>query len=231
MSVNFHANQYEQAFTPHRLQNWEIPQNEQGKYPKPQSGFTRIKANDRGHLLPNVPRERSSPWGSHVGTWDMPNKIPGNRVLNPTARCEDAVIKGHHSKQKANVVISGALKRCHTVEPLPVKADAGMYDQQPPMMEGPPKDYIEPPCPVVGVKSPVGQPLSPKPVTPMACAEGDVQEEARKLVSPLAQNNANAAAGGLKTPDADLQNRAEMQPSPKDRIVGMKSPTDLPQPN
>jgi hypothetical protein len=40
-------------------------------------GFTQIVASDKGHLLPGVKRSRESPWGTFVGTWDMPLKIPG----------------------------------------------------------------------------------------------------------------------------------------------------------
>uniref|UniRef100_A0A0B7BHL5 Cilia- and flagella-associated protein 126 n=1 Tax=Arion vulgaris TaxID=1028688 RepID=A0A0B7BHL5_9EUPU len=123
MSINFHANQYEQAFTPHRLQNWEVPKSEEGKHPNRHTGFTRVKANDRGHLLPNIPRVRSSPWGKYVGTWDMPKNIPGNQVLNPTARSDEALLKNKKIKEESDVILSGALKKCHTVDPLPVKMD------------------------------------------------------------------------------------------------------------
>ncbi|KAK3801188.1 hypothetical protein RRG08_028198 [Elysia crispata] len=263
MSINFHANQYEQAFTPHKIQNWEIPKNTKGKHPEPQSGFTRIKANDRGHLLTNVPKERSSPWGTFVGTWDMPNKIPGNRTLNPTARCEDAVLKAASMKEKTDVVINGAIKRCHTVDPLPVKMDApesqrpaGMVCQPGSGAGGEPQTTQ--PCIQVETThcsanqpramsrkesrdslrwpkakspvchSPVGNAQSPKPVTPMCVAEENVQQEAEQRVSPLAPKEKNAVIGGLNTPDADLQRRADKPPTPGDRITGMKSPTNNP---
>jgi len=171
--------------------------------------------------------------------------------------------KGASMKEKGEVVISGALKRCHTVDPLPVKMDApddlrpaGMICEPVGGVDGRPT--MDMPCPQVetthygsnqpramsrkvsaeglswpaakspGCKSPVGNIVSPKPVTPMAVADINVQEEARKLVSPLAQNNNNAVAGGLRTPDADLQNRAEAPPSPNNRITGMKSPQQIP---
>ncbi|XP_027946754.1 protein Flattop [Eumetopias jubatus] len=43
-------------------------------------GYTQIIVNDRGHLLPSVPRSKASPWGSFMGTWQMPLKIPPARV-------------------------------------------------------------------------------------------------------------------------------------------------------
>ena len=41
------------------------------------SGFSQVIANDRGHLLPGVPRSKECPWGKFVGTWEMPKKLPG----------------------------------------------------------------------------------------------------------------------------------------------------------
>uniref|UniRef100_A0A8V5GQR8 Protein Flattop n=1 Tax=Melopsittacus undulatus TaxID=13146 RepID=A0A8V5GQR8_MELUD len=69
--------QYEDAFSPPRLQNWSPPKHSEGSTP--------IIANDRGHLLPSVPRSQASPWGSFVGTWEMPSRIPPAR-LDLTAR-------------------------------------------------------------------------------------------------------------------------------------------------
>uniref|UniRef100_A0A8B9W5V6 Protein Flattop n=1 Tax=Bos mutus grunniens TaxID=30521 RepID=A0A8B9W5V6_BOSMU len=43
-------------------------------------GYTQIIANDRGHLLPSVPRSKASPWGSFMGTWQMPLKVPPARA-------------------------------------------------------------------------------------------------------------------------------------------------------
>ncbi|XP_033927218.1 protein Flattop [Melopsittacus undulatus] len=76
--------QYEDAFSPPRLQNWSVPL-PGPKPPKHSEGSTPIIANDRGHLLPSVPRSQASPWGSFVGTWEMPSRIPPAR-LDLTAR-------------------------------------------------------------------------------------------------------------------------------------------------
>ncbi|KAH9504549.1 hypothetical protein Btru_063142 [Bulinus truncatus] len=130
MSINFHANQYEKAFTSNRLQNWEVPKNTEGKFPRSKPGFTRILTDDRGHLLTNVPKERGSPWGNFVGTWDMPIKIPGNRITVPTARTEEAILRGHDLKEKGNLFLSGSNKKSRTVDPLPIKMDAP-EDQRP----------------------------------------------------------------------------------------------------
>ena len=73
------ALQYEQSFDSRRLQNWEL-RNKHRRRPLTKSGFTQIISNDRGHLLPSQPRSARSPWGTFVGTWDLPKKLPGNNL-------------------------------------------------------------------------------------------------------------------------------------------------------
>ncbi|XP_016065942.1 PREDICTED: protein Flattop [Miniopterus natalensis] len=110
MATNYSANQYEKAFSPKYLQNWSLAKpTKQLPHPLPppklkppdtfslsispstslppvpqnipsHEGYTQIIANDRGHLLPSVPRSKASPWGSFMGTWQMPLKIPPARV-------------------------------------------------------------------------------------------------------------------------------------------------------
>ncbi|XP_062048605.1 protein Flattop [Lepus europaeus] len=79
MATNYSANQYEKAFSPKYLQNWS-PAKPTKERISSHEGYTQIIANDRGHLLPSVPRSKASPWGSFLGTWQMPLKIPPARV-------------------------------------------------------------------------------------------------------------------------------------------------------
>ncbi|XP_066227436.1 protein Flattop [Saccopteryx leptura] len=79
MATNYSANQYEKAFSPRYLQNWSLTKPTKESIPS-HEGYTQIIANDRGHLLPSVPRSKASPWGSFMGTWQMPLKIPPARV-------------------------------------------------------------------------------------------------------------------------------------------------------
>ncbi|XP_067169674.1 protein Flattop [Apteryx mantelli] len=72
------------AAAPRGLQSWSVPRSAR-QHPLPRDGYTQIIANDRGHLLPSVPRSKASPWGTFLGTWDMPLKIPPAR-LNLTSR-------------------------------------------------------------------------------------------------------------------------------------------------
>ncbi|XP_045839122.1 protein Flattop [Meles meles] len=79
MATNYSANQYEKAFSPKYLRNWS-PAKPTKERISSHEGYTQIIANDRGHLLPSVPRSKASPWGSFMGTWQMPLKIPPARV-------------------------------------------------------------------------------------------------------------------------------------------------------
>ncbi|XP_077616193.1 protein Flattop [Crocuta crocuta] len=79
MATNYSANQYEKAFSPKYLQNWS-PAKPTKERISSHEGYTQFIANDRGHLLPSVPRSKASPWGSFMGTWQMPLKIPPARV-------------------------------------------------------------------------------------------------------------------------------------------------------
>ncbi|WAR05505.1 FLTOP-like protein [Mya arenaria] len=122
MSLHFSANQYEKNFKPTLLQNWEVPRAYRER-PRAFVGFTQIVASDRGHLLTGVKRSRESPWGTHIGTWDMPIKIPGNNMMNATARTENATLRLERIKSDGDIMLGGKLKQCKVPSPLPVKAD------------------------------------------------------------------------------------------------------------
>ncbi|KAK3581002.1 hypothetical protein CHS0354_013896 [Potamilus streckersoni] len=122
MSLHFSANQYDSAFKPKLLQNWEVP-SQYRERPRAFQGFTQIVANDKGHLLPGVKRSRVSPWGTFIGTWDMPRIIPGNKLTNSMARAEGAIYRLERVKSEGDIILSGALKRCKVPSPLPVKLD------------------------------------------------------------------------------------------------------------
>ncbi|XP_039459914.1 protein Flattop [Oreochromis aureus] len=83
MSSSYSANQYDSAFKPHRLQNWCETKHFRER-PSAQVGHTTFIADNRGHLLPGVGK-RGLAWPDFKGTWDLPARIPGQRI-NPTAR-------------------------------------------------------------------------------------------------------------------------------------------------
>ncbi|KAE8588700.1 hypothetical protein XENTR_v10022700 [Xenopus tropicalis] len=79
MATHYSANQYQSAFTPKQLQSWNVPKAYKER-PSDHDGYTQFIANERGHLLPGVPRSQKNPWGTFIGTWDLPTKIPPSKV-------------------------------------------------------------------------------------------------------------------------------------------------------
>ncbi|XP_063802981.1 protein Flattop isoform X2 [Pseudophryne corroboree] len=61
MAAHYSANQYQSSFNSNTLQNWNIPK----------------------------PYKEASPWGTFIGTWDMPTRIPPTK-LSLTSRSADA---------------------------------------------------------------------------------------------------------------------------------------------
>uniref|UniRef100_A0A8C5R602 Protein Flattop n=1 Tax=Leptobrachium leishanense TaxID=445787 RepID=A0A8C5R602_9ANUR len=89
MATNYSANQYQSAFNSCNLQNWRVANRYCKQRPSLHDGYTQFVANDHGHLLPDVPRSKENPWGSFVGTWDMPRRIPPAK-LKITSRSAEA---------------------------------------------------------------------------------------------------------------------------------------------
>lgn len=74
MASNFSANQFEKEFKAKSLCNWEVP-HWYPDHPRQRKVTTKFIANDRGHLLPNIERPKSSPWGRFLTTWQLPPVI------------------------------------------------------------------------------------------------------------------------------------------------------------
>ncbi|XP_008191580.2 uncharacterized protein LOC103312526 isoform X2 [Tribolium castaneum] len=103
MALHFSGNQFEQAYKPKVLRNWEVPKIYNDK-PRKRSGRTQIIANDRGHLLPGVPKSKGSPWGNFLGTWHLPKKIDRkkadelNGTFNKRLTCDEK--KRHETEEE-----------------------------------------------------------------------------------------------------------------------------------
>ncbi|KAM9828030.1 protein Flattop isoform 5-T5 [Syngnathus typhle] len=105
MSSNFSANQYNDAFKPQRLQNWCQPkqptkvmtalliclQTYHSKASTARQGRTTFIADNRGYLLPGKSK-RGRAWPDFKGTWDLPARIPAQRI-NPTARSQEGLAR------------------------------------------------------------------------------------------------------------------------------------------
>ncbi|XP_022169683.1 uncharacterized protein LOC111033309 isoform X2 [Myzus persicae] len=75
MSMNYTCNQFDKAYQPTRLGNWEVPKWHLNR-PKGRSTVTKVIANDRGHLLPGVQKTDQKHWaGLYLGTYQLPKRI------------------------------------------------------------------------------------------------------------------------------------------------------------
>uniref|UniRef100_A0A8C5DSI4 Protein Flattop n=1 Tax=Gouania willdenowi TaxID=441366 RepID=A0A8C5DSI4_GOUWI len=88
MAFNFSANQFENAFTSHRLQNWCVSE-QKSKRPRTRVGSTVIITDGRGHLLPGKKKSKSAQTDFR-GTWDLPSPITRHHI-NPTSRSKEGL--------------------------------------------------------------------------------------------------------------------------------------------
>lgn len=89
MSTSFSANQYDDAYIPKKLSNWQRPKLFDER-PRELQGYTSPIANDDGHLRAGFRRSNTGPLSTFVGTWDLPRRLPGTRIDIPTGRTDQA---------------------------------------------------------------------------------------------------------------------------------------------
>ncbi|XP_053515328.1 protein Flattop [Artibeus jamaicensis] len=150
--ANYSANQYEKAFSPKYLQNWSPAKPTKERIPA-HEGYTQVIANDRGHLLPSVPRSKASPWGSFVGTWQMPLKIPPARV-SLTSRSAAAAASLTTWIQKDPAFLKASNGLCPEILGKPGDPDS---------RKQPPNSGKQPSSPAPSPSSPASNPGSPTP--------------------------------------------------------------------
>ena len=144
MSSLYSANQYDDAFIAHRLQNYQIPDQHKQR-PSTRVGSTKIVANERGHLLSGVARSSVSPWGTFEGTW--------GRQTKPS--------KYLKSKKASDVVVAPINEP--SVPDLPPVAEPAVEAGSPTSVAGPvPASPVAVPSPTRSVVA------SPKPASPVA---------------------------------------------------------------
>jgi len=105
MATSYSANQYDNAFVSKRLKSWEVPKYTETR-PKLNNSVTRPITDDNGRLLSGTRRENSAR-SNFVGTWDMPKKLPGNRIDNPTARDQQAYDKLRQTFEESKLCLTG----------------------------------------------------------------------------------------------------------------------------
>ncbi|XP_055389815.1 uncharacterized protein LOC129618824 [Condylostylus longicornis] len=70
---------FDKEFAPRRLRNWEVPK-VFPKRPLQRYGKTKIISDENGHLLPHIPRPKTSPWGNFKSTWQLPDKLSQKQI-------------------------------------------------------------------------------------------------------------------------------------------------------
>ncbi|XP_066528548.1 protein Flattop [Hoplias malabaricus] len=190
MSSSFTANQYENAFKSHTLQNWTLPKHFKEK-PSVAEGHTKFIANDQGHLLPGV--KRGSSWTSFHGTWDLPNRIPPIHV-NPTARSLEGQerLRIWGQTQVTDKLTEGYVSRSTSKTPHTEKTDMDQQHEEPqiivstPAPDGPEKLSIQAPS---RDATPQSQPQS-RPATQQSWADPQLASRQNKSESrPTSQQN------------------------------------------
>jgi hypothetical protein len=123
MASNFSANQYDRAFASKSLGNWEVP-HWYPKHPRRRSKTTQFIANERGHLLPDIPRPVSSPWGKYQSTWQLPKRITreqANQINAPPVGGSRWAFPSSRVNKKIQAVLEDPVQPIKTEKPDPVK--------------------------------------------------------------------------------------------------------------
>ncbi|XP_028309431.1 protein Flattop [Gouania willdenowi] len=132
MAFNFSANQFENAFTSHRLQNWCVSE-QKSKRPRTRVGSTVIITDGRGHLLPGKKKSKSAQTDFR-GTWDLPSPITRHHI-NPTSR----------SKEGLNRLQSWGFSCQHSTIPVGGSRSPSNYQRGPTLKIRPPSQSSPPP--------------------------------------------------------------------------------------
>lgn len=123
MASNFSANQFEKEFKARSLCNWEVP-HWYPKHPRRRTTTTNFIANDRGHLLPNIERPKSSPWGRYQNTWQLPAVITrqqANEINAPPVGNSRWALPDSQRRKSKSSQVEFAIKKEKEEEPEKVK--------------------------------------------------------------------------------------------------------------
>lgn len=135
MASNFSANQYEKEFKSRSLCNWEVP-HWYPKHPRRRTTTTHFIANDRGHLLPNVERPKSSPWGRFQTTWQLPKAITrqqANEINAPPVGNSRWALPDPFRKKSKSSQVEFAIKKEKEEEPEKATSNEQEIVQEKPM--------------------------------------------------------------------------------------------------
>ncbi|OAF68024.1 hypothetical protein A3Q56_04242 [Intoshia linei] len=118
MSKIFDANQYENAFTAKRLQNWIANSNKSKNPSKPK--LTSIISNNSGYIIKKKDRSSKSPWGKFKTTWDKPKPKVDKKEQQPNTiimeACKDEKIPNEITTIKPKSASSIKINEEHKIK-------------------------------------------------------------------------------------------------------------------
>lgn len=145
MASNFSANQFEKEFKSKSLCNWEVP-HYYPKHPRRRAATTDFIANDRGHLLPNVERPKSSPWGRFQNTWQLPTIITrrqANEINAPPVGNSRWALSDPRRRKSKSSQVEFTIKKEIEEEPEKVEDETPEAEESPVKTLEPPKLFNE----------------------------------------------------------------------------------------
>ncbi|XP_072500120.1 protein Flattop [Notamacropus eugenii] len=237
MASNYSANQFEHSFAPNLLRNWCVAK-EDKKRPETHDGYTQIIADNRGHLLPSVPRSKTNPWGTFMGTWQMPLQIPPARI-NLTARSAASAnrLMNWVYKNPDLLNASNGLRpviRGHPQDPGPRGKDRS---PKPPEKTATPKAVQEIPHPSSAINAPPSRgfpnaspapPPPPNRIRPCSCSCSCSRASKTVPNSPMTPE---ACHGGNKPEGQEIQERnvekSNEEPPQETEVPAPLSPKDI----
>ncbi|XP_050299108.1 uncharacterized protein LOC126737997, partial [Anthonomus grandis grandis] len=104
----FFTLQFESAYKPKTLRNWEVPK-AFPVTPRRRIGKTRVISNERGHILPDIKKGKKPPWGEFLGTWSLPRTIDKKTAVQLNKSDKDKRFSALSNRDKENEVVQHGL--------------------------------------------------------------------------------------------------------------------------
>ncbi|KAM6038001.1 protein Flattop isoform 2-T2 [Theristicus caerulescens] len=176
MASRYGAGQYEDAFSPHRLQNWSVPR----------------------------PGRQASPWGRFVGTWEMPPRIPPARLdLSSRSAAAAARLVDWIHRPTALTRACNGLRTEITGKPQEPRSDARTAKEPSRRSSRASSEGVQPAgaSPGPALEEPPGPGAGATATVPLPCEPGRTEVRLRADASPEPQLHASLAPSRPGTGD------------------------------
>ncbi|XP_053134301.1 protein Flattop isoform X2 [Hemicordylus capensis] len=132
MATHYSSGQYEDAYVAQKLQNWSLPRACK-ELPSTREGYTQFIANDRGHLLPSIPRSKPNelPPGDSEAASARRGRPPSKGTL-PPGSAPEMPAQGEDPRHRGAATPKGPLSRQPGCIDVRMKEDAPPDDQASP---------------------------------------------------------------------------------------------------